>query len=264
MKKLALFSLLWLLSFVAMPIYAEENDVYFDENYIIISEDAAEDLTTEKATADEDANNVVEENEIVLTVGEEPTIEGTTDLDEDSTLIPEFDISDAFAEEIWEGLSSSNLNPAILALAGWLWLAVWIFCYLLFAYFCLLPISWWEIYRRAGKRGRAWLVPFRGTMVYSEIAGMSKWLWLLPWLWVICTYFVGVLPWDVFSLIMTVLSILTLIWVIVANYCIARRYGWNIFASILHAIIIFMPITALVLGLWNYKYQRKSEEVTEA
>ena len=67
------------------------------------------------------------------------------------------------------------------------------------------------------------------------------------------------------NVIVIVLLIATLIWLIVANYRIARRYGWNIFASILHAILIFCPITFLVLGIGNYKYQAKSEEtVVEA
>jgi len=46
-----------------------------------------------------------------------------------------------------------------------------------------------------------------------------------------------------------------LIWFIIASYRIARRYEWWVLASVLHAIIIFMPITTLVLGLWDYHYQ---------
>lgn len=261
MKKFSLLGLLWLLAFVATPIYAED-DVYFDEGYIVVKSDEAE---VSDATTNDELDYWLNEDGITLEIAdEEAIVEDTTDLDEDLVLIPDFDISDAFVEEIWGELSSSNLNPVIVALAWWFWFAIWILIYLLFAYFSLLPISYREIYRRAGKKGWAWLVPFWGTMVYSEIAGMSKWLWLLPWLWAICTYLVVVLPTNTYSILMTVFGIITLIWLIVANYRIARRYGWSIFPSILHALIIFCPITVLVLWLWNYKYQWKSEVVVDA
>ena len=149
-------------------------------------------------------------------------------------------------------------------LAWWLWLFWVVLIYLMFAYFALLPISAWEIYRRAGKKGWAFLVPFWGTMVYSKIAGISKWLWLLPWLVTIWGLFQGIVWSGVYWIVLNVLSIISLIWLIVANYRVARRYGWNIFLSILHAILIFTPITFLVLGLGNYKYQAKSETVVEA
>lgn len=269
MKKFSLFSLLGLLAFVAMPIYAQ--DVYFDENYIVVPEDvAAEENLPEENVAVDDFDYGVDEDGItletaeeepVLAVEEEPTLEDAADWE----LIPELDLSDFSGITSVSLGSSNNAGPLARILAWWLWLFWVALVYLMFVYFTLLPISWWEIYRKAGKKGWAFLVPFWGTMVYSEIAGMSKWLWLLPWLWVICTYLVKVIPADVYWIVMLVCVIITLLWLIVCNYRIARRYGWNIFASILHAILIFCPITILVLGLGNYKYQAKSEEtVVEA
>lgn len=264
MKKFSLFSLLGLLAFVAMPIYAQ--DVYFDENYIVVPEDAAVEAVDEEAVVDEEINNEVEEeivNDIdnaVLAVEEEPVF----DRDTDEELIPELDFSDFDGFSNVALSSSSNASPLARILAWWLWLFWVILIYLIFAYFALLPISAWEIYRRAGKKGWAFLVPFWGSMVYSEIAGMSKWLWLLPWLVTIWGFFQGIVWSGVYWIVLNVLSIISLIWLIVANYRVARRYGWNIFLSILHAILIFTPITFLVLGLGNYKYQAKSETVVEA
>ena len=268
MKKFSLFSLLWLLAFVAMPIYAQ--DVYFDENYIIVPEDTAveavgaveEDVAVdEEAIVDEVEEEIVNEIDNAVLAVEEEVAEDVADLE----VIPELDLSD-FGGITNVSLGSSNYTgPLARIIAWWLWLFWVALVYLMFVYFTLLPISSWEIYRKAGKKGRAFLVPFWGTMVYSEIAWMSKWLWLLPWLWVICTYLVKVIPADVYAIVMLVCGIITLLWLIVCNYRIARRYGWNIFASILHAILIFCPITVLVLGIGNYKYQAKSEEtVVEA
>lgn len=268
MKKFSLFSLLWLLAFVAMPIYAQ--DVYFDENYIVVPEDTAVENVDEEAVVDELEEEIVNEiDNAVLAVEEEPAIED----DADWELIPELDFLD-----LWELTqypyqersssvsleSSNNAGPLVRILAWWLWLFWVVLIYLMFAYFALLPISAWEIYRRAGKKGWAFLVPFWGSMVYSEIAGMSKWLWLLPWFVTIRGLFQGIVWSGVYWIVLNVLSIISLIWLIVANYRVARRYGWNIFLSILHAILIFTPITFLVLGLGNYKYQAKSETVVEA
>ena len=71
MKKLSLFSLFGLMAFVTMPIYAEENDVYADENYAVVT----------KNVDTEEIGNKVEENDVVLAVEEEPIIEWSTDLD---------------------------------------------------------------------------------------------------------------------------------------------------------------------------------------
>ena len=90
MKKISLFSLLGLLAFVAMPIYAQ--DVYFDENYIIVPEDTtvqnvdeedvavADEIIEEvEAIADEVEDAAEEIEDVVLAVEEEPTLEDATD-----------------------------------------------------------------------------------------------------------------------------------------------------------------------------------------
>ena len=268
MKKFSLFSLLGLLAFVAMPIYAQ--DVYFDENYIIVPEDTSieavgaideEVAVDEEAVVDEVEEEIVNEIDNAVLAVEEEVAEDVADLD----VIPELDFSDFDGITSVSFGSSSNVNPLARLIAWWLWLFWVVLIYLMFAYFALLPISAWEIYRRADKKGWAFLVPFWGSMVYSEIAGMSKWLWLLPWLVTIWGFFQGIVWSGVYWIILNVLSIISLIWLIIANYRVARRYGWNIFLSILHATLILTPITILVLGLGNYKYQAKSEEtVVEA
>lgn len=263
MKKLSLFSLLWLLAFIAMPIYAE--DVYFDENYIIVPENAVVENVDEEADVDEvEEENVEEVEEEIVNESDNAVLGIEEDRNIDSDLFSTHDFSDLEGFSNVAISSSRNADPLAIILAWWLWLFWILLAYFAFVYFALLPISAREIYRRAGKKGWAFLVPFWGSMVYSEIAGMSKWLWLLPWLVTIRGLFQGIVWSGVFWIILNILSIISLIWLIVANYRVARRYGWNIFLSILHSILIFTPITFLVLGLGNYKYQAKSETVVEA
>lgn len=117
MKKFSLFSLLGLLAFVAMPIYAQ--DVYFDENYIVVPEDAAVEAVDEEAVVDEEINNEVEEeivNELdnaVLAVEEEPVF----DRDANEELIPELDFSDFDGFSNVALSSSSNVSPLTRILA---------------------------------------------------------------------------------------------------------------------------------------------------
>ena len=72
MKKLSLFSLLGLLASVTMPIYAQ--DVYFDENYIVVPDDAVVDNVDE-----EDAD--VEGVAVVEAVADEVEEEIVNDID---------------------------------------------------------------------------------------------------------------------------------------------------------------------------------------
>lgn len=228
MKKLSLFSLLGLaglLTFVATPTYAQESDYLYDDEFDYGVDEDGYDLET---------------------------------ADNDYEVIGDYNWN--MNSDDWISLGSTGVNVDLLSLIwGLSAIALAILGYCFFVYGSLFPISLREIYRKAGKKWWAFLVPFWWTMVYSEIGWMSKWLWLLPWLPTICVYLARVMPINVYSILIMVLSILALIWVIVVNYRVARRYGWNVFASILHAIIIFLPITILVLWLGNYKYQGKKE-----
>jgi len=262
MKKLSLLSLFWLtglLAFIATPIYAQDfaDEVVDDtENFaneiVVWAENLADDV-------EDEIENVVYESEDAIN-------------DEIDSYDLNYDFSDMWGstdnEDFLKENGDRNLNAWAMALLLWLWFWAIILIVLLAIYCCLLILSTWEVYRKAGKKLWAFLVPFWGTMVYSKIAGMSKWLWLLPWLsaiWVFCQGFV----WSgAYWIILDILSIISWLWLIIANYRVARRYGWNIFASILHALIIFCPITILVLWLGNYQYQsltkKEPENIVEA
>ena len=260
MKKLSLFSLLGLaglLGFVATPIYAQDlTDEIFDwaENLTNEIVDWAEDLVDEIADGTED---IVNDAQDIL----------NDEIDSYDYDIPDMRIIwDPDTENLFLGDETlSNWAMAIL-LGLWFWVVVSLI--LVFILRCLYILSHWEVYRKAGKKLWAFLVPFWGTMVYSEIAWINKWIWLLPRLWAIFPLF-WVIWWTdswVLGIIALIFSIATLIWWIIVNYRVARRYGWWKFTSILH--IIFYPITILVLWLWNYKYEwtvkKEAETLVEA
>ncbi|MBQ5945017.1 hypothetical protein IJL65_01045 [bacterium] len=102
------------MALVAMPIYAQ--DVYFDENYIVVPEDAAaENLDEEDVVVNDEFDYGVDEDGITLeAIEEEPVlpvedgIERTTD-----EWMPAFDSSD-FGEISGVTLgSSSNANRLV-------------------------------------------------------------------------------------------------------------------------------------------------------
>ena len=236
-KLLSLFGLLGLLAFVSTPTYAE-------------------DYYVEPAYSDYDYS--------------------------DSWAYPDdWDSDDWIGSGGWVSSSSTSGYGSIWMNRLWLLAIIWgisfiylILGYLVFIYANLLPISQWEIYRKAGKKGWAFLIPFWWTMVYSEIAWMNKWRWLLPWiLAIIPIFWTGAMAWwsairRVLGLLVIVLFIATLIWLIIANYRTARRFGWGKFASVLHAILILCRVTIPVLWLWKYRYlpnvEEKPENVVEA
>lgn len=234
MKKLSLFSLFGLaglLAFLATPIYAQEDEVVLGDEDIVA-----------------DVENVYNY------------------LDDYDWGSYDYDLS---YPNNWIAMSAWTM-----ALLWGLWLGMIIFSCLAFIYGVLVILAQWEVYRKAGKKLWAFLIPFYWTMKYSEIWWMNKWWWILPWLLAIIPLFVtsALLWWSgneikwVLWIVILVLSIATLIWWIVVNYRVARRYGWGKFASVLH--VLFFPITVLVLWLWNYKYQwqvkKESETIVEA
>lgn len=254
MKKLSLLSLLGLtgmLAFIATPIYAQN----LADEIVDWAENLADEIVDGTENIVNDAEDAIN-NEI-----------DSYNLDYDSSDtrdIPAYNTDSYY-------LGSEGLNAWTMALLLGLWFWALIFAFLGYIYWCLIILAQWEVYRKAGKKLRAFLVPFWGTMVYSEIAGIKKWTWLLPWLLAIVSIFwTFSTSWTslkrALGIIALILAIATLIWWIVANYRIARRYGWWKFASVLH--IIFFPITVLVLWLWNYKYQwavkKEAETVLEA
>ena len=164
----------------------------------------------------------------------------------------------------WEQFPSSSIFDNfsfldlwwVFAIAGWFlgFAAIW---YLGFVLQTLFLISIWELFKKAWKKWWAFLVPFYNTMVYSEIAESSKWLWLIPWLTPILIF--GSLFFRMWTEVNWILSsvlwitnfILFLHW----NYTIPKRFWFSTLTAILN--VFFTPIVTLFVGLSNNKYQPK-------
>lgn len=240
------------MTFVAMPIYAQEEDV-FDEERVTFEEDfpSEESSFNNEVSSEELSYN----NEVYP---EEVSYDDWTywlNVEGYPQVLTEEDIANQVSDAL-NNLSDEELAWLITILSGFgLFTIIRGYCAYVFA--TLQPISKWEIYRKAGKKGWAFLIPFWGTMVYSEIWGINQWFWLLPWIawiWGICIWFIDK---EIYWVVMCILIFIAWIWWIVATYRIARKYGWGVFASILH--VLFTPITSLILWLGNYKYEGKSE-----
>lgn len=149
-----------------------------------------------------------------------------------------------------------SFGSVLAVVSGFFWI-ISILVLIWKIYQTLLIISTWEIYKKAWKRWWAFLIPIYGTVVYSEIAETNKWLWIIPWLVPLAALWIGFLNlWTMITFAATgVLGLITLIFCIVWNYRVARRFGWSKFASVLN--VLFFPITVLFLWLRNDEYQPK-------
>lgn len=262
-KLLSLLGIIGLMTFVAMPIYAQEEDV-FDEERVTFEEDFPSEessFNNEVSSEELSFNNEVSSEELSYNnevYPEEVSYDDWTywlNVEGYPQVLTEEDIANQVSDAL-NNLSDEELAWLITILSGFgLFTIIRGYCAYVFA--TLQPISKWEIYRKAGKKGWAFLIPFWGSMVYSEIGGINKWVWLLPWITWIFGFCAWIMSGKVYGIIMFILVLASLIWWIVATYRIARKYGWGVFASILH--VLFTPITSLILWLGNYKYEGKSE-----
>ena len=251
MKKLSLFSLFGLMAFVTMPIYAEENDVYADENYAVVTENVDT----------EERGNKVEENDVVLAVEEEPIIEWSTDLDEstwdmgEDTLLQHRDILG------WGDYTVGNNNYTQKDIKRNLWMAAWIWILYIveLVLLILLIIAMCKIFTKAWRKRWEAIIPFYNVIVFWEIAGLKKYLWVLGVLLIlyILWWFLDSIPFyedmvDFFSIAAFA----------VMNFSLARKFWrWTVWSIM---CVLFSWICYLILWFWKAKYEWKTETVVEA
>lgn len=130
-------------------------------------------------------------------------------------------------------------------------------------------IALWKVFKSAGESGWKAIVPFYDGYVMFKIAWIKNWFWYMIIVCILALLFWLILPyrWDVLEILIYVVAIFSeiflLIVLMVMHFMFARKYWWEVFASILFAI--FYPVGILVLGFGNYKYQGKTKEtVVEA
>ena len=172
-----------------------------------------------------------------------------------------FSIWELWLDGLWSDFSSTDILWLLMWIGAWIiWIAVAI-KYLMTVISALFNISLWELYRKAWKKGWAYLIPIYNTMVYAEIAEMNKWLWLIPWVSVIAPLALWV-SWLVSlqytGIVSLVLGLATLVLWIIFNYRVAKRFGWSTWASVLY--VLFSPIAVFFLWLGSFKYQPTKKE----
>ena len=237
---------------------------------------------------EEDENEDENEDEIIV-VKAEPVEDEDTEVEIvfDEWIIEENEEDNNFEEDdsgFWEETQWIELVPLDKWVMYWdlsdMWVSFWwmwldtiswmlggvsilmsIIFYFIAVYFSLLPISMWEIYRKAGKRGWAFLVPVYWTMVYSEIWGLNKWLWAIPWLMLIIPL-LSFIDAGITSISTAIIWVVSLIWWIIASYRIAKRYQRNTLCSVLFVIFYWIGIIILWIGKYEYityKVEEKKE-----
>ena len=273
MKKLQLFSLLWLFGLFAfsfMPAFAQDaEEISGGEEIVATTEnvDAVEDVAVaaveDVAVAEDEINYGVDEDGNTLESAVEEVATESIDLgDFDLNVVLENDEIRAAIDEAWltneEAAWILGGMMGLLAgfgVAGCIIAMIW----------CILGIvAMWRIFTKAGEAGWKSIIPIYNLYIMYKIVGMKSWFWyflLVPF----CLWFIAWIFWEQSNagVILQVIAF-AFSWIvnIVAMYKLPRKFGRNVFTSVL--FVLFPAICILILGFGNYKYQWKEETVVEA
>ena len=247
-KSLSLLALLGLLGFVALPTYAQEEDVLVDESPIVI-----EDVEAEDAAADDSLEQILAENP-------DAVAELNAGLDEFLVTLEEENegITDEFNSQFTTDEERAAAAVGLLAIFAGFGLIGWIIA---FVWWLIKTIALWKAFTKAGEAGWKAIIPIYHTYIEYKLAGMKNWFWygllIAVVIWIIAAF----VP-DQQELLTNIASAIVGIIYIVVTFKFARKFGWGVFTSIL--FVLFYPICILILGFGNYKYEGKSTTVVEA
>ena len=255
-KLLCLFGALGLLAFVAMPIYAQEEDVALDDEERIAAEaedvDAVADEFNEEveAIADDAVAEIEDAEEAVEDTAEDVAEEATEEVEDFAALLNTDEVQNAFS-----GFTNEETAWII-----WIFAGMWIAGLLVALVFGILAIiALWKAFTRAWEGGWKAIIPVYNTYIQFKLADMKNWFWYMILIAFIFGVVAACLP-DYKELITNIWYVVSWIIGIVASFKFARKYGWWVFASIL--FVLFYPICILVLGFGNYPYEWKKSEET--
>ena len=252
MKKLSLFSLFGLLAFLAMPIYAQEEDALILDEEPIVAE--AEDVAAEYDSLEQ-----------LMAENPEAVAELNAGLDELLGALEEENagITDEFNAQFTTDEERAAAAVGLLAVFAAIFASLWIIWLLIgFAWWLIKTIALWKAFTKAGEAGWKAIIPIYHTYIEYKIAGMKNWFWyglLIAFLmWIIAAF----VP-DQQELLSNIGIAIVWIIYIVVTFKFARKFGWGVFTSIL--FVLFYPICILILGFGNSKYEGKEEKtVVEA
>ena len=247
-KSLSLLAILGLLGFVALPTYAQEEDVLVDESPIVI-----EDVEAEDAAADDSLEQILAENP-------ESVEELNAGMDEFLWALEEENpgITDEFNAQFTTDEERAAAAVGLLAIFAGFGLIGGIIA---FVWWLIKTIALWKAFTKAGEAGWKAIIPIYHTYIEYKLAGMKNWFWygllIAVVIWIIAAF----VP-DQQELLTNIASAIVGIIYIVVTFKFARKFGWGVFTSIL--FVLFYPICILILGFGDSKYEGKSTTVVEA
>ena len=266
MKKLQLFSLLWLtglFAFSFVPAFAQDAEevIPADEEIVAAVEDvdpvaAIEDAAVEvneevEAIADDVAAEVEDVENAVEDTAEDVAAETTEQVEDLSALLNTEEVQNAF----------SGFTTEETAWIIWIFAGMWIAGFLVALVFGILVIiAMWKIFTKAWEAGWLAIIPIVNVYIMYKIVGMKNWFWytiIAAFVW----WIIAGLLWEESSaggIVTLIASLFSGIVAVVAAYKLPRKFGWGVFASVLY--VLFTGICILILGFGNYKYEGKSEE----
>lgn len=291
-KLLSLLAIAGLVGSVAMPIYAQEENVNLDDELLV---NLTESVDVEDDTVDYEIND----DGVIVEAAQEEIADESVDFDEEA-LDLEVNVDESISDVMWkldeETELSEDWKAALERLLngegteedaktvihecatelwltdeqatmiagflvgfglGWL-LVIWVIGVILGI---LGIIALWKAFSRAWEGGWKAIIPIYNTYIMYKLAGMKNWFWYRILILVVFAIVSACLP-DYEDILTYISETICGIISIVATFLFARKYGWGVFASIL--FVLFNPICILFLGFGNYPYEGKSETIVEA
>lgn len=261
MKKLSLFGLFGLLTFVAMPIYAQDVEATADEENIVYDVENVDLETDDVVAEDVAAENLDDSFEQFVAENPEVVSDLNAWLDDFLEVLEEENegITDEFNAQFTTDEERAAAAVGLLAIFAGFGLIGWIIA---FVWWLIKTIALWKAFTKAWEAGWKSIIPIYHSYIEYKIAGMKNWFWyglLIAFvMWIIAVF----VP-DQQELLTSIGCAIVWIIYIIVTFKFARKFGWGVFASIL--FVLFYPICILILWFGNSKYEGKSKEtVVEA
>ena len=250
MKKiLSLLAILGLLGFVALPSYAQEEDVVSDEEPIVAE---AEDVEAEDVAAEADSlEQFMAENPETVEELNAGLDELLVALEEDNEGITE-EFNSQFATDEERAAAAVGLLAVFAAIFASVWI---VGLFIGFAWWLVKTIALWKAFKKAGEAGWKAIIPIYHTYIEYKIAGMKNWFWYGLLIAVVMWIIAGFVP-EQQELLTDIACLIVWIIYMIVTFKFARKFGWGVFTSIL--FVLFYPICILILGFGDSKYEGKT------
>ena len=123
-----------------------------------------------------------------------------------------------------------------------------------------IVVAWWMIFKKAGRKGIAAVVPVWNTWTLFEISGMKGWYALIDIAVSALSYYADKLVQTPTELVLALVALALCIWILVLRimrtFKLVKKFDQSTWFAI--GMLFLEPIFVLVLGFGDAKYDKKA------